>query len=222
MTTSSIPSLDPYDSTTAKALLAQLDQLNTFADVESWDSRARQEIARIGAYLDRLAAAEAHIAAAEARARELHKTKSFLQRTLTSPAEARAADIWRKDAAARREVLLQLSDQLEAAIDKTPSSRDEQREMIHELKLVKKELALRKREANESMRQIRTGTRQRGAKIGTGLSAVFHTPTTRRWSRIGLRLEKEAAVAPHETTRAQLEGQILVVERAIHWVQRFR
>ena len=74
--------------------------------------------------------------------------------------------------------------------------------MARELKLVKKELSLKKREANEEMRQIRAEARQRSARVGAGLSAMFSTPTSRRWSRMGIRLEKEAGVAPHESLRA--------------------
>jgi hypothetical protein len=223
MTTSGIRPFERYDSAVAKALLAELAGLSTFADVECWDGRAQREIGLIKAYLDYLGTLETSIAVAESRAKELHTTKSFLQRALTSPAETKAADVWRKDAAAHREELSQLIDQMEAAIDKTPNSADEQREMLRELKLVKKELGIQKRETNEAMRQIRTTARQQSAKIGTeGLSLFFSTPKTRRWSRMGVRLEKESAVAPHETTRTQLERQILVVERTIRWVEKFR
>ena len=101
--------------------------------------------------------------------------------------------------------------------------------MLRQLKVVKKELALRKREANEAMRQMRTQARQRTALVhGTlptlddiGMSALCGL-STHRWRKIGIRLEKEAAVAPHETIRAQLERQILVVERAIQWVEKFK
>ena len=129
----------------------------------------------------------------------------------------------RRDAAGQRELLVPLVEQLEAAIDKTPNSADEQKEMLRELKLVKKELGLQKREANEAMRQIRTAARQRAAKIGTeGLSLLFSTPKTRRWARMRVWLEREAAGAPHETTRTQLERQMLVIERTIRWVEKFR
>ena len=101
-------------------------------------------------------------------------------------------------------------EELEAPIDKTPNSPEEQKEMARELKLVKKDLTLKKREANEAMRQIRADARQQSAQVGAGLSAMFSTPRSRRWSRMGIRLEKEAGVAPHESLRAQVERQLLV------------
>jgi hypothetical protein len=74
-----------------------------------------------------LSAAEAQIEAVETWARELHATKSFLQRILSSPAEAKAACKWRNEAAAQREGLLRLSDQLESAMDKKRCGRFEPR-----------------------------------------------------------------------------------------------
>jgi hypothetical protein len=68
--------------------------------------------------------------------------------------------------------------------------------MLRELKLVKKELSLRKREANEAMRQIRTNARQRSAQVGGGLALLFSTGKSRRISRMAIRLEKEAGVKP--------------------------
>ena len=114
-----------------------------------------------------------------------------------------------------------LADQLEAAIEKTPNSPEEQKAMIKDLKLAKKELALRKREAAEAMRQIRVNARQRTAKVGVGIDALFSNPTTRRWTKVGIRLEKEARIAPHENERTQIEKRILVIERTIQWVERF-
>lgn len=39
---------------------------------------------------------------------------------------------------------------------------------------------------------------------------------------MAIRLDKEAAVKPHENARAQLDRQILVIDRAIHWIERFK
>jgi hypothetical protein len=130
---------------------------------------------------------------------------------------------WKTRADATRAAINEMRDQLEAAIDKTPNSPEEQREMIADLKVVKKELQLLKREANEAMRQIRSDARAKSAKIGTtGFGALLSTPTSRRWSRVAVRLEKESNVAPHEQNRAVIERRLLVVERAIHWIERFR
>jgi hypothetical protein len=128
--------------------------------------------------------------------------------------EARAAQV--------RNSLVDLSERLQAAVDKTPNSREEQAEMLRELKLAKKELALQKREAGEAMRQIRTNARVRSAEVGSGLGILFSNSKSRRFSRMAIRLEKEAAVKPHENVRARIERQILVVDRAIHWVERFK
>jgi hypothetical protein len=35
-------------------------------------------------------------------------------------------------------------------------------------------------------------------------------------------LAKEMTVAPHENVRTQIERQILIIDRAIHWVEKFK
>ena len=98
-----IPSFEPYASENAAALIAQLDRLMTFVDVEIWDRRAQEETARIRAYLDALSAAELRVDAAESRARESHAAKWFLARMLSSPKEVEAAACsWRNQAAGQR------------------------------------------------------------------------------------------------------------------------
>ena len=40
---------------------------------------------------------------------------------------------------------------------------------------------------------------------------MFSTPSSRRWSRIGVRLEKEARVAPHEQRRSEIERRCTII-----------
>jgi chromosome segregation ATPase len=217
-----LPTLPTFDVDSIRSLLTEFNTLTAFADVESWDTRAAQHINQIKDYVQQLASAEAHMSGVEDQAKQAHASKSLFRRAFTSSPEAKAAKMWMQQATALKQALTELLDQLEGSIEKTPNSAEEQREMLRDLKMVKKELTLQKREANEAMRQIRANARQRSAKIGTGLGAMFSTPSTRRWSRIGVRLEKEAKVAPHERSRSDIERRILVIDRTIHWVERFR
>lgn len=94
--------------------------------------------------------------------------------------------------------------------------------MLKELRLAKKELTIEKRELNENLRQIRAEARVQGAKVGTGVGLFLSTPTSRRLTRMQIRLDKEAAVAPHEDAKAALERRLVSIDRMIHWVERFK
>jgi chromosome segregation ATPase len=222
MTDGRVPAFLPYDLSVAKRLQSAFESLRTFGDVATWDRQAQEEIDRMRRTLETLSTTEAQVANVEATAKQAHGEKSFLRRTFTAAPEITAAAKWRKQVEAHRTQLNELMEELEAAIDKTPNSREEQQEMARELKLVKKELSIQKREANEAMRQIRSDARQRSAKVGSGLGMLLSNSKSRRFSRMGIRLEKEARVAPHESLRTQIERQILVVDKAIHWIERFK
>lgn len=106
-------------------------------------------------------------------------------------------------------------------IDRTPSSKAEQKQMLAELRLLKKEVTTQKRSANEAMREIRTKARQDMASW-TGVSGRGVVGSVARLERMSIRHGKEADLAPHETTKASLERQIIDLERRINWVDRFQ
>ena len=218
-----LPSITPFNVKEAQDLVSEFDGLTTFADVEEWDARASVQLKAIEAYLITLSTAESEVNAAEVRVTEAANQRSVVRRLWGPLPEVKLVQTLKSQMAQIREVLGKLSDQLESAIDKTPNSREEQIEMLRELKLEKKELAFQKRQAVEAKRQITTSARQQSAQVGAGfLGAMLTNPKSRRVSRMGIRLRKEAALAPHENLRTQLEKQILVIDRAIHWVERFR
>jgi primosomal protein N' len=105
-------------------------------------------------------------------------------------------------------------------IDRTPASRAEQKQMLAELRLLKKEVSTQKRSLNEAMREIRTKARQ-DMTSWTGVSGRGVVGSVARLERMSIRHNKEAALAPHENTKALLERQIIDIERRINWVERF-
>jgi len=135
----SVPPFVPYDVTAARRLKNQFENLRTFGEVAAWDGEAQEEIDRMRRSLDGLSATEALVAQMEAAATRAHGNKTFLKRTFTTAPEVIAAGEWRKQAAAHGTELSELIEELEAGIDKTPNSPEEQNEMVRELKLVKKE-----------------------------------------------------------------------------------
>ena len=218
----SVPSFTPYDSAGAEALLTELPTLTTFEQVADWDRRAALVLEHIQAYLADLDSIERDVNAIERQAVDDHSQRFFLRRLTGPPPAVAAARKWKTEAAAGQEAATLLADRLQAGIDQTPNCRDDQAEMVRALKLAKKELALQKREAGEALCQIRVDARQKSAQIDTGLGGVLMGASGRRYQRITLRLEKEAAAKPHESVKALIERQILAMDRIIQWVERFK
>ncbi|MCJ7706002.1 MAG: hypothetical protein MUO38_00145 [Anaerolineales bacterium] len=92
--------------------------------------------------------------------------------------------------------------------------------MLAEFRLLKKEITTEKRSVSQAMREIRTKARQ-DITSWTGVRGGF-VGSVARLDRMQIRHGKEAALAPHEGTRAALERQIVEVERSINWVSRFQ
>jgi hypothetical protein len=58
------------------------------------------------------------------------------------------------------------------------------------------------------MRQVRTSARQESSQVGAGfIGELLTSPRSRRISRMSIRLQKEANLAPHENVRTYIERQ---------------
>jgi small-conductance mechanosensitive channel len=179
-------------------------------------------VAAIQAYVATVKPYEEELHRLSRESKEQHAQKSILKRLLTSPSHVSEIHNLLRGTEKHVSYLLSLCEQLQAGADKTPTSVEEQREMLKELKHMKKEIAQEKRELNDAMRQIRLDARHAGAKVGTGMGLLLSNPTSRRLDRMSIRLNKEAALAPHEDAKAGIERRGLAIERAILWVERFR
>lgn len=206
----------------ARALLAQVDSLTSFDAVAMWDAAAGREMESLDRYLQALPHLRAQLQHAEAAYQATHQQRPWHQRLFKGYPERAQVDTARQlvDRAARE--IPRMIEELQAAIDKTPNNRAEQKEMLEDLRDAKKELALQKREINQSMREIRSAARQRTAQVDTGLSGLLSSPRSRRWERVSIRLAKESAIGSHESVRDVLERQILGIDRLIAWVSRIK
>jgi chromosome segregation ATPase len=214
--------IQAFNTASADWLLAQIESLSTFRDVAQWDQIAEQEVQRIEIYLTKLAVHEAKLVQAQRQANEDRRKAPFLKRLFGSRRLVAALESAIDKATHMRQSLEKFMDALEAAIDKTPNSTEEQREMLKQLCLLKKELTQQKGEINTTMREIHAEARQHTVRVGSGPGLFLSTPTNRRLHRMSIRLEQEAALAPHEDTKAAIERQLFIVNRAIIWVERFR
>ena len=91
--------------------------------------------------------------------------------------------------------------------------------MLNELKCVKKNLVLEKREINEFIRQVNVEARKSIAKV-SGISKGF-IGSVARTHRVNVRYQKEAALRPNEDAKAAINRQLFQIERDILWVSKF-
>lgn len=199
----------------ANRLLQSVDRIDTFAEVAQWDHEASAEVYRIQQHLESLSGVVDSVAASRTAVSLFSQPLEALRLSLS----LRRA---RRTLRASQAVLAPLAELLQTAIDKTPNSKGEQKEMLKELRLAKKEFAIQKREINAHMTAVRVNARQESADVGQGLGLFLSNAATRRLERMSIRLGKEAALAPGENAKAAIERKIMVVDRAILWVERFR
>lgn len=111
-------------------------------------------------------------------------------------------------------------DMLSELMDKTPANKSEQKEIADNIKLLKKELSLKKQEVNESLRQIRANARIK-ATNWTGVTGGIIGKVA-KYQRISARLEKEIALTPIEDVRKYIEKKAIALERDLIWIMHFK
>ena len=99
-------------------------------------------------------------------------------------------------------------------IDETPIYKAELKQKLNDLIVLKKELTVNKRTVNEEMRQIRTAARQQTAKM-SGLRGGT-VGKIARYQRAGITMSKEKALSPMESTRGDIESQLIETEKQIN------
>lgn len=202
--------------------LERLTALTTFEEAQAWDHSAKEMVRGAQKHLRTLQTADTHLAELYRTALAEHQNKSFLARLFTSPTEANRVRFARTSLNQHRSAIEAVIDELNGAIDKTPDSREEKKAMIADLRMLRKELVLRKREASTAMRDVREAATAANARVGTGWDALLSTPSSRRFDRMGIRLRKEAALTPHRSARNQIEQELAVIDRHLLWLEKIK
>jgi chromosome segregation ATPase len=209
-----IPTLHEYDTTIARQLAINIKELRNFDDIVQWDQQAIAEIDSLRNCLKTIEDKQQSTILALEKAKRDHQDKPFLTRLFSSRQEEKRLIAEQSRLANEKLQLEQLIDQFEAAIDFTPNSPEDLKELIKECKLRKKELQVEKKAISTQMTSIRVEARQRTARV---ISGKYGT-----WDRRQIRLNKEAALQPHENEKAAIDRQIVKLDRIIAWLERFR
>lgn len=183
-------------------LMSKLKQLSTFAEVNKWDKEAESELSKINSQLQQL---DSEIA----RCQQLF-CSSRLQQVLLKWTLKQINHSYKFP-------LENMANELQKAIDFTPNSLDEKKELLKELKTRKKELQLQKREVAANMKAIRREARTKSANAGRRLYGYNSKIAARE--RRGIRYRKEAQLRPHEDLVTAIERQLLQIDKDIFWAE---
>lgn len=169
---------------------------------EQYDTTIK-EIARLNGVIDNL--------------ERQHKAKPFLSRLLDGKGDSEI----KKQILALTEkasVLDKMGDDLGEKIDLTPNSSEERNEMVAELKQLKKELQLEKRETKAAMRDIRSEARTASVKASYWAYSRKYSASQRR----SIRYQAERKLGPHEDAVQAIDRQINSIDRRLMWLERYR
>lgn len=186
-------------------LMSKFKSLTTFAEVNKWDKEAELELVKIFTQKQKL----------DHQISQLKQilSQSKIQQFLFHSRLQSVHDKYKVP-------LKNMEYELQEAIDFTPNSLVEKKELLKELKSKKKELQLRKREVAADMKAIRRKARTESANAGRGLIFGYDSKLAAH-ERRGIRYSKEAQLRPHEDAMTAIERQLLQIDKDIFWVESF-
>ncbi|MBX3231998.1 MAG: hypothetical protein KIT84_20220 [Labilithrix sp.] len=211
-----LPVFSIPDARIGEGLIAHVQSVNSFAAVAAWDRDANAFASYVKGFLAAVPNIEYQIGVVEQHARHAHASRGFFEKTFGSPPMTAEIQAMRQQLRVAVVALTGIVEQLESLIDQTPDNPEEKKALLADLKALKKELSQEKKELSLAMREVRANARRAGANVG----GFFSTPRSRRYERMQIRFNKEAALQPHEDEKAAIERRIMSVERLILWVER--
>ncbi len=203
-----------------KELLSSFDNLESFSDAIQWDSDANSLIELFKVSIYDFLEFQKTLQHELEKTISVRKSKSFFGRNFSSTKsekEHRKSIIKMDEVVNSTESVIE---KLQELIDRTPNSKADQKEMLNELKTLKKDLSLEKREINETIRQVNVEARKSISRV-TGMRGGT-LGSVARFHRVNVRYQKEAALRPNEDAKAGINRQLLQIEKDILWVSRFK
>jgi hypothetical protein len=201
-------------------LLARFLDLSTFVETFQWDADARALILLLEQEKQDLMENKAREQQSLKLAREERDSKPFIKRIFASKKNENKHEANSRQIDQAYDSINTTIDTILDQVDITPNSISEQKAMLKELGLRKKELALEKRSLNESVRLINLEAQRSMSDITEDSGWIFGTSA--RDQRNKIRQQKEAELRPQEDAKAALTRQMIDLEKKILWVSRFK
>jgi hypothetical protein len=201
-------------------LLARFQDLSTFVETYQWDADARALIVLLEQEKQELMEFKAREQQSLKLARDERESKPFLKRIFASKRTENKHETNSREMDQAYASINTTIDNILEQIDITPNSISEQKAMLKELGLRKKELALEKRSENESVRLINLEAQRSMSNITEDSGGIFGSSA--RDQRNKIRQQKESELRPHEDAKSSLTRQTIDLEKKILWVSRFK
>lgn len=177
------------------SLMEKYKQLSTFDEVAEWDKEAESAIAKIVVAIERLDTL----------------VLKYRDNVKTSTQE--------KFKNQYQEILENMAEKLQEAIDFTPKNSEEKKTLLKELTLAKKELQLQKREVAATMKNVNQESRSKSVRAGSYLW-MYNSKIAAK-ERRKIRYQRDAELKPNEATKAAIERQILQIDKDIMLIKHF-
>lgn len=205
---------------TIDELLERFNSICTFEEATVWDSDTEAAIKLVEKYINRI---RQFVTDQEHALEELQASRAKLPVVKRLFASHKEEDKMKEELETARKGIATNEETIEALyelIDRTPSSKKEQSEMLNEYRQLKKELTTEKRAVNEEMRKIRAEARSKTTGL-SGISGRGFIGSAARYSRSSIRYQKESALRPNEDAKGALERQLIETEKRINWISKF-
>jgi len=183
-------------------LMSEFENITTFVEVDQWDKEAEAGILRINDLFLQLENEVSHYRHSFSHS----KVQQFLFKSTLQQIDS-----------VYKVPLKNMANKLQEAVDFTPNSLKEKKELLKELKNQKKGLQLQKRELAANMKEIRRQARTQSVNAGQMIFGYDSKMAARE--RRGIRYRKEAQLHPHEDAVSAIERQLLQIDKDIFWVE---
>jgi chromosome segregation ATPase len=185
-----IPASLEYNTANAGLLATALKNLHSFDEIAEWNKKATAEVEAMHPILRAIEEKQQKVTLVLSQEQQEHEAKPFLTKLFDGRKEQKRWLAEQSRLAREKAHIENLIDQFESAIDFTPGSLDELKELMEECKQQKIELLTEKKTVNDQMSSIR------------------------------VRLNKESALRPQESQKAAIKRQIIQLDQIIIWLER--
>jgi chromosome segregation ATPase len=207
-----IPASLEYNTANASLLATALKNLHSFDEIAEWNKKATAEVEAMHPILRAIEEKQQKVTLVLSQEQQEHEAKPFLTKLFDGRKEQKRWLAEQSRLAREKAHIENLIDQFESAIDFTPGSLDELKELMEECKQQKIELLTEKKTVNDQMSSIRVEARQQTANTNYGKYG--------KGDRRRIRLNKESALRPQESQKAAIKRQIIQLDQIIIWLER--
>jgi chromosome segregation ATPase len=208
-----IPASLEYNTANASLLVTALKNLHSFDEIAEWNKKAMTEEEVMHSILRAIEEKQKTAVQGLSLAQQEHKAKSFINKLFDASKEQKRWLAEQSRLAREKAQIENLIEQFESAIDFTPHSPDELKELLEECKQQKEDLLTEKKAVNAQMSSIRVDARQQTANTNYGNYG--------KGDRRRIKLNKESALRPQASQKVAIERQIIQLDQIIIWLERF-